>query len=62
LAFHGAPRFTGEIDIFVRSDPENAGRVVQALDAFGFRFANLKESQKPDSVLKLAGPPHRVLA
>ena len=27
LAFHGAPRFTGDIDIFVRRHPENAQRV-----------------------------------
>jgi hypothetical protein len=27
LAFHGAPRASGDIDLFVRPDPDNAGRV-----------------------------------
>jgi hypothetical protein len=31
LAFHGAPRFTGDLDIFVKPDPENARRIVEAL-------------------------------
>jgi len=29
LAFHGAPRFTGDIDIYVRPDPVNGARIVQ---------------------------------
>ena len=33
LAFHGAPRYTGDIDIFVRPHPENARRILQALAA-----------------------------
>ena len=37
LAFHGAPRFTGDLDIFVRSSHENAERIMAALSAFGFR-------------------------
>ena len=41
LAFHGAPRFTGDIDIFVRPDSENAARVLEALATFGFCFPNL---------------------
>jgi len=28
LAFHGAPRYTGDIDIFVRPDQDNAQRVM----------------------------------
>ena len=31
LAFHGAPRFTGDLDILVNPDPENAGRILEAL-------------------------------
>jgi len=27
LAFHGAPRFTGDLDLLVRPTPENAARV-----------------------------------
>jgi hypothetical protein len=36
LAFHGAPRFTGDLDILVKPDAANAQRIVTALEAFGF--------------------------
>lgn len=35
VAFHGYPRGTADIDIFVRRDPDNARRVYAALAAFG---------------------------
>ena len=28
LAFYGVPRYTGDIDIFVKPDPKNAQRLV----------------------------------
>ena len=36
LAFHGAPRFTGDLDILIRPTRENAVRLIVALEAFGF--------------------------
>jgi len=36
LAYHGAPRFTGDMDIYVKPDPQNARRIMAALDEFGF--------------------------
>ena len=44
LAYHGAPRYTGDIDIFVRPDKQNAKRIIAALDAFGFESTGLKEA------------------
>lgn len=35
LAYHGVPRYTGDMDLLVRSNPENAGRVLRALEAIG---------------------------
>ena len=32
LAFHGTPRYTGDLDILVRPDPANAQRILKALD------------------------------
>jgi hypothetical protein len=43
LAFHGAPRVTGDIDLFVRRMNENAGRILAALDEFGFGSSNLSK-------------------
>lgn len=62
LAFHGAPRFTGDIDIFVRPDPQNAERVIQALAVFGFSFPNLtaEDFQKLENVVQLGVPPVRI--
>jgi hypothetical protein len=36
LAFHGAPRYTGDMDILVKADRENAQRILAALEEFGF--------------------------
>jgi hypothetical protein len=36
VAFHGAPRFTGDLDIFVRPNAEHANRLLGALHEFGF--------------------------
>ncbi len=62
LAFHGAPRFTGDIDIFVRSDTENALHVIDALSEFGFGDLGLKaeDFNFPDKVVQLGVPPVRV--
>jgi|SRR6185312_15340661 len=35
-SLYGIPRSTGEIDFFGRPTPGNAGRIVQALERFGF--------------------------
>jgi len=42
LAFHGAPRYTGDIDILVKPDPLNARRIMAALNRFGFGLVGLK--------------------
>lgn len=39
LAFHGAPRFTGDLDILVRPTEENGQRVLSAIAAFGLPTA-----------------------
>jgi hypothetical protein len=62
LAFHGAPRFTGDIDILVRPSQENARRVLQAIAAFGFEFPTLTvdDFQNPNQVVQLGVPPVRI--
>jgi len=34
LAFHGAPRYTGDLDLYIRPSVENARRLMAALSAF----------------------------
>lgn len=43
LAAHGHVRATKDLDVWVRPDPENAGRVLRALAAFGAPVADLTE-------------------
>jgi hypothetical protein len=62
LAFHGAPRFTGDIDILVNPDDNNAKRILAALAEFGFESLDLSESDfaKLNNVIQLGVPPVRV--
>src|SRR4051812_16235061 len=62
VAFHGQPRFTGDIDFFVESTPENARRIVEAIDHFGFASLGLTPNDftKPDFVVQIGFPPNRI--
>lgn len=62
LAFHGAPRVTGDIDLFVRPRTDNAERILAALNEFGFGSLDLsvEELTKPGMVIQLGVPPVRV--
>ena len=41
LAFHGAPRFTGDLDILVAPTESNGQRLLKAIEDFGFPTAPL---------------------
>lgn len=62
VAFHGAPRATGDLDILVRPTPENATAILDSLEEFGFGGAGLtkKDFETPDCVIQLGVPPVRV--
>ncbi len=62
LAFHGAPRFTGDIDLLVKADSANAKRILVALEEFGFGSLELSEVDfiSPHNVIQLGVPPVRV--
>lgn len=62
LAYHGAPRYTGDIDIFVKPDMENAICILKALNEFGFGSVGLKleDFKSPDKVVQLGYPPVRI--
>ena len=61
LAFHGAPRFTRDLEILVRPDAANARRVLAALQDFGFGAPDLTPAdfERPDQVIQLGVPPVR---
>jgi hypothetical protein len=62
VAFHGHPRFTGDIDFLIRSTSENESRVLAALRDFGFGQLELRveDLTKPESVVQLGRPPNRI--
>jgi hypothetical protein len=62
VAFHGYPRFTGDIDFFVRPTLENGGRLVEVLEAFGFGNLGIDPAifAAPKKVIQLGRPPNRI--
>lgn len=62
VAFHGHPRFTGDIDFLIRPSAENATRVMNVLRAFGFGELTLSVDDfvKPGNVVQLGRPPNRI--
>lgn len=62
LAFHGFPRYTGDIDIWVRATPDNARKVAEAISAFGFASLGLSASDflTPGQVIQLGLAPNRI--
>jgi hypothetical protein len=64
LSFHGAPRASGDIDVFIRPSADNAERVWRALLAFGapVSAAGLAQTdfEKPDLVYQIGLPPRRI--
>jgi hypothetical protein len=62
LAAHGAPRATGDLDIWIQATPENAERVLSALRAFGAPLLDLSVDDlcTPDTVFQIGVPPARI--
>ena len=62
VAFHGHPRFTGDIDFLLRPSRENAERLIGAVKEFGFSEMRLSPDDftRPNTVVQLGYPPNRV--
>ena len=62
LGFYGAPRYTGDLDVFVMPDPVNAKRIMQALHDFGFGSVGLQAAdfEEEGKVVQLGYPPVRI--
>ncbi len=62
VAYHGYPRFTGDIDFFVRPSAQNAARLADALEDFGFGGLGLDPQTftRPNKVVQLGRPPNRI--
>jgi len=60
VAHHGAPRFTGDLDLLIRATEENASRVLEALGAFGSLDITVEDLTTPGRVIQLGTSPWRV--
>ncbi len=62
VAFHGYPRYTKDIDVWVELSPENAARIVRALEEFGFGSLGLDTGDflESDQIIQLGYPPNRI--
>lgn len=62
LAAHVEPRATGDIDLWIRADQENARRVWTALAAFGAPVEQLsvEELAQPDFFFQIGVAPKRI--
>lgn len=62
VGMHGHPRYTKDLDIWIDRTPDNAERVLDALDAFGFGGIGLSvgDLTDPDSIVQLGRAPNRI--
>lgn len=64
MALHGVPRATGDIDILVRPNSDNASRVLDALGAFGAptkaHGLTRNDLEIPGNVYQIGLPPRRI--
>jgi len=62
LALHGRPRATGDLDIWIDATPDNAGRIMTALAAFGAPLAevSIDDFAREGIVYQIGVPPGRI--
>ncbi len=61
LAFHGRPRYTGDLDILVVRSETNAQKLLEVLNAFGFAGQfQPADFTTPEQVIQLGRAPHRI--
>ncbi len=62
VAVHGHPRYTGDLDLWVKGDTSNAERIVSALKAFGIDSPDLTVDAfcRPKSLITFGREPLKV--
>ena len=62
VAFHGHPRYTKDIDIWIFIEKANAEKILNTLDEFGFSGIGLtvKDLITPEVIIQLGYPPNRI--
>lgn len=62
FAVHAYPRFTNDLDIWIDADVENAEKILQVLNDFGFHKLEITidDLTSPDRIIQLGYPPLRI--
>lgn len=62
FAIHVEPRFTKDLDVFIKSDQENALKMINVLDEFGFGSLDITKDDflETGKVIQLGTPPLRI--
>ena len=61
LAFLGSPRYTGDIDVWIRPTAENARALLRAIENFGLKSIALTEQDVlSGKIIQLGYPPVRI--
>lgn len=62
VAYHGHPRFTADIDLFIERSNENAERLIKVIEQFGFSELGLSVDDflQEDQVVQLGVAPNRI--
>jgi hypothetical protein len=62
VGYYGYPRATGDLDIWVKRDKENAEKIVEALSNFGFASESILDDLflKENQVIRMGMPPLRI--
>jgi len=62
VAFHGYPRYTKDLDVWIELSPENADNIIKTMEAFGFGSLGLKPEDflESDQIIQLGYPPNRI--
>ncbi len=62
VAFHGHPRYTKDLDVWIELSPDNADKILKALKEFGFGSLDLKSDDFLESgqIIQLGYPPNRI--
>lgn len=60
LALHARPRYTGDLDLFIRADQDNAQKICVALREFGFSGFSEEDFLEPEQVMQLGRAPNRI--
>ncbi|MBP7831132.1 MAG: nucleotidyltransferase [Kiritimatiellae bacterium] len=62
VAYHGFPRYTKDLDIWIGPSASNVARLLKAMEDFGFGSLGLTAAdfQDPTTVIQLGHPPYRI--